>query len=104
MWFGLLSIASWSAFLLFRQLFSSWPDQGFGLSKVTGPLVVALAAWVLAQWTSVPWSGVAAAAGCALLVAAAAVAVIRGRSGAMPWRRIAAFEALWIAAIVGFAA
>lgn len=103
-WFGLLSIASWSAFLLFRQLFSSWPDQGFGLSKVTGPLVVALAAWVLAQWTSVPWSGVAAAAGCALLVAAAAVAVIRGRPGAMPWRRIATIEALWIAAIVGFAA
>ena len=103
LWAILLWCAAAAGFLITRPLFHSWPDQGYGVAKVTGPFLVGAVAWGLAGLGPFPWGH---------HTSIAALALLGGVAGAITWRTgyalpssrlLLRIDAVWLACFTGFA-
>lgn len=92
------------AFLIARPVFRAWPDQGYGLAKVSGPLWVGLGTYVLHAWTGWSWSPALAWGAAAVLAALAAAITARSSRIVVPWRRLLVVDVAWLLCGVAFLA
>ena len=102
-WVLLTWTASVATFLVTRPLFLSWTDQGYGLSKVLGPLALGVLSWTVVSTGVLAWGASAATAALAVLVAAAVLTARLSPARLPPWRAVAIRDAAWLATFVLFA-
>lgn len=72
-WVVLIWSSSAAGFLLTRPLFASWPDQGYALSRLAGPLLVGALSWEISAAGGWPLNVPGALVALALLALAAGV-------------------------------
>lgn len=95
-WAILLWCTAAVGFLIARPLFRCWPDQGYGVAKVTGPLLAGAIAWCLAGLDVLTWGRDTSIAACLVLGIAAALVARRSSfplpAGSILWR----IDAVWL--------
>lgn len=102
-WVLLVWAASAAAFLCLRPLFRPWPDQGYALARVAGPLLVGLGAWLLAGLAPLPLTRATAAAALGALIGAAILVTWRHRHVALPpGRLLLTIDLVWLACVAAF--
>jgi YYY domain-containing protein len=90
-------------FLCLRPLWTSWTDQGYGIAKVVGPLLVGCAAWLLVGNAALPLSATTASVACAVIALVAAAVTWRHRHAPLPaWRHLLTIDIVWIASLCAF--
>ncbi len=101
------AVGIWSVallvFPLVRPLCPHWPDQGYGLARVAGPLWLGLLTWILHTSARLPWSRATALLALTLLASASLVAYRRFQpSTPLQPARAARIDAVWLLTTAGF--
>lgn len=103
LWVALVWSAAAAGFLVARPLFRDWADQGYALSRLTGPLLVGLVTWLLTAVGGRPLTMPVVAVAMATVIAAAGLVARRSHTPPPPARLLTRTELLTAATFVGFA-